>query len=118
MPRPTDRPNARTSTNAEVTAKAAVTSPRLRALTYCRISHDPTGREAGVERQRKDTDGIARRERWDVLARFVDNDRSASRYATRDREDWLRAMAMIEAGAVDAVVVYDLDRFVRQPKEL
>ncbi|HRB05178.1 MAG TPA: hypothetical protein PLP26_17515, partial [Ilumatobacteraceae bacterium] len=59
-----------------------------RAVTYCRISHDPTGLEAGVDRQQVDTDRLAAERGWLVVERVVDNDRSASRYAKRGREGW------------------------------
>lgn len=89
-----------------------------RAVTYCRISYDPTGQEAGVERQRIDTDRLAAERGWSVTERVVDNDRSASRYAKRTREGWARLMKAIEAREIDALVAYDLDRLTRQPKEL
>lgn len=90
----------------------------IRAITYCRISSDPTGHEAGVERQHLDTDRLAEDRGWTVVERIVDNDRSASQYATRRREGWARVMEMIERGEVDALVAYDLDRLTRQPTEL
>jgi len=93
-------------------------TPTVRAVTYCRISHDPTGMEAGVDRQRVDTDRLAEERGWLVVQRVVDNDRSASRYARRSREGWVAVMELVEAGEVEAVVAYDLDRLTRQPKEL
>lgn len=88
--------------------------------TYTRISNDPTGREAGVERQDKDCLAIARREAVVVPPehRFRDNDVSASKYAKRARRDWQKLMALVEAGQIRVVIVYDLDRLLRQPKEL
>lgn len=90
----------------------------LRAVTYCRISQDHLGTEAGVTRQRKDTDRIAADLGWTVVERIVDNDRSASKYARRKREGWARLVHLIESGEVDALVAYNLDRLTRQPKEL
>jgi DNA invertase Pin-like site-specific DNA recombinase len=93
----------------------------IRCATYNRISRDANGEAAGVARQRKDTDAattLARSEGWTVVAKLADNDRSASRYARKEREDWLRLVAMVEAGQVDAVIVTNSDRLLRQPKEL
>ena len=89
-----------------------------RTVTYCRISYDPLGTEAGVGRQQKDTDKIAADNGWTVVERIVDNDRSASKFAARAREGWQRLMHLIDAGEVDAVIAYDLDRLTRQPREL
>src|SRR5262245_43281569 len=88
------------------------------AATYCRISFDRNGTEAGVERQRVDTDRLAKRLGYRVVERFVDNDRSASRKTRRSREAFDQLLALARSGGVDAVIVYDLDRFTRNPDEL
>lgn len=87
-------------------------------MTYCRISNDKRKNEAGVERQRADTDRLAKRLGYRVTERIVDNDRSASRKKRRRREGFDRMLELVQAGDVDAVVVYDLDRFTRNPDEL
>lgn len=89
-----------------------------RAVTYLRISEDPNDFQAGVTRQRRDTDAFCAQQRWKVLERIVDNDLSASRYAKRARPGWSRLMLLVDAGLVDVIVGYDLDRLTRQPKEL
>jgi DNA invertase Pin-like site-specific DNA recombinase len=96
--------------------------------TYCRISYakrkvdDKTERrfksEEGVERQQADTDRLAKKLHYRVVERIVDNDRSASRKARRRREGFDRMLDLVKCGAVDAVIVYDLDRFTRNPDEL
>jgi DNA invertase Pin-like site-specific DNA recombinase len=100
--------------------------------TYCRISYakrktargtgdQPPRRyksEEGVERQQADTDRLAKKLRYRVVERIVDNDRSASRRARRRREGFDRMLELVKSGAVDAVIVYDLDRFTRNPDEL
>src|SRR6056297_564687 len=88
------------------------------AVTYCRISYDPRASEAGVDRQRTDTDKLAADLGYVVVDRIVDNDRSASRKARRSREGFDRMLEMAQAGTIDAVVAYDLDRFTRNPDEL
>jgi site-specific DNA recombinase len=88
------------------------------AVTYCRISYDPNGTEAGVDRQRADTEKLAADLGYNVVEHIVDNDRSASRKARRAREGFDRMLQMAQAGTIDAVVAYDLDRFTRNPDEL
>ena len=90
----------------------------VRAVSYCRISHDLAGLEAGVDRQRVDTDRLALDRGWTLVERIIDNERSASRYAKKAREGWAQIMGMIDRREVDALVAYDLDRLTRQPKEL
>ena len=51
--------------------------PSTRAVLYLRISDDPTGLAAGVDRQRADCLRLAEREGLEVVAEYVDNDRSA-----------------------------------------
>ena len=45
-----------------------------RAAIYVRISEDPTGQRAGVERQLEDCQALARRQGWKVVDTFDDND--------------------------------------------
>ena len=58
---------------------------------------------------------LARRLGYRVIERIIDNDRSASRKARRRREGFDRMLELVKAGDVDAVIVYDLDRFTRNP---
>ncbi len=53
---------------------------------------------------------------WRVAAVYTDNDISA--YSGKPRPQYRRLLADIESGAVQAVVVWHLDRLHRQPKEL
>ena len=43
---------------------------------------------------------------------------SASRYARRKRTEWARVIAMLDAGAANMLVAWELDRLLRQPREL
>ncbi len=88
------------------------------AATYCRISYDKRKNEAGVDRQQADTDALARKLGYRVVERIVDNDRSASRRARHRRDGFHRLRELVETNAVNAVIVYDLDRFTRNPDEL
>lgn len=110
------RPTRRTT--APKRRRVVDPSARLRAVTYCRISLDDERDGKGVERQQSDTDRLCTAGGFDVVEQVVDNDRSASRRARREREGWLRVLDLAKNGLVDVIVVYDLDRLVRQPKEL
>lgn len=82
---------------------------------YCRISADPTGLRAGVERQEADCRALAEREGWDVVDVFVDNDASA--YSGRPRPEYQRLLAAMRSG-LEAVVAWHPDRLHRSPVEL
>lgn len=82
---------------------------------YLRISQDRSGEGLGVERQRAECRAYADRRGWTVAAEYVDNDQSATRGR---RPAYRRLLADIEAGAVDGVIAWDLDRLHRRPTEL
>jgi len=92
-----------------------MSSPRATAI-YARISSDPNETRAGVDRQRRDCRAEAERLGWPVVDEYVDNDVSA--YSGRPRPEYQRLLADIEAGVVDAVIVWHQDRLHRQPIEL
>lgn len=70
----------------------------------------------GVTRQVQDCRELAARRGWPVGAVYVDDDVSA--YRGKPRPEYRRMLDDIRAGAVDAVVVWHLDRLHRHPKEL
>lgn len=84
---------------------------------YLRISDDREGESKGVGRQLKDCLALASGRGWPEPAVYNDNDKSAWK---RDvvRPDFRRLLTDIAGGTVDAVIVYDSDRFYRQPREL
>lgn len=96
-------------------ATAKVTHPRSAAI-YCRISSDPGESRLGVERQEADCRALAERKGWPVADVLVDNDLSAA--SGKPRPQYQRLLAAIEAGEIDAVVAWDLDRLHRRPIEL
>lgn len=51
---------------------------------------------------------------WLVATSYQDPDRSASRFATREREDWPRLMADLEAGQLDVLVLWEPSRGSRE----
>lgn len=54
---------------------------------------------------------------WDVVDEYVDNNISAAKPG-KSRPEHDRLLADIRAGKLDAVVVWDVDRLYRQPREL
>jgi site-specific DNA recombinase len=84
---------------------------------YVRISDDREGQSKGVGRQLEDGFALARQRGWPKPAVYNDNDKSAWK-RTVVRDDYRRLLRDIADGLVDAVIVYDSDRFYRQPREL
>lgn len=89
----------------------------MRAAIYCRISLDATGEELGVTRQLEDCRALARALDWQVVEpAYVDNDISAS--SGRERPEYRRMLADIEAGEIDAVITWAPDRLYRKLRDL
>ncbi len=59
---------------------------------------------------------LAERRGWEIVERFVDDDVSA--WSGKHRPEYERCLAALRSGALDGLVVYDLDRLHRQPREL
>ena len=83
---------------------------------YARISSDPEGDRLGVTRQREDCEALAARKGWPVAEVYIDDDRSA--YSGKPRPEYRRMLDDIATRSIDALVVYNLDRLHRQPREL
>jgi site-specific DNA recombinase len=92
------------------------TENTVRAAVYCRISKDPTGKRAGVDRQERECCALAERLGWPVAGVYVDNDISA--YKRKRRPDYETLLAGIEGGAINAVIAWHPDRLHRRPIEL
>lgn len=91
-------------------------NPR-RCAVYLRISLDQTGEMLAIERQREDALKLAAAREWTVVSWYIDNSITASK-ANVTRPEYNRMVADYEAGAFDAIICYDLDRFTRQPRQL
>ena len=70
----------------------------------------------GVQRQADDCRAMAETLGWQVAGEYTDNDVSA--YKNVRRPAYERLLADIEAGAVDGLIVYHLDRLTRRPMDL
>ena len=63
-------------------------SPAVKAGVYTRISSDPSGHQAGVERQRADCEAHCVARGWEFVEVFCDNDASA--YGRKPRQAYER----------------------------
>lgn len=99
------------------------------AIALVRISDDPDGRAVGVGRQEEDCRALAVRLGWTIGEVVVENDTSA--YSTRQtldadglpvrvtkRPEFRRALKALHTGKADGLIVYDIDRLARQPRDL
>lgn len=85
----------------------------MRALIYCRASADPTGRSFSVESQETEDRAWCQREGWEVAGVIVDNDRSASRWAAKEREGYEKvapALAGTTHGVIHVLVCWESSR--------
>jgi site-specific DNA recombinase len=88
----------------------------VRAGIYVRLSSDPRGRGKSVAEQEADSRTDCDKRGWQITAVYRDNNRSASKYATRDREQFTRLLADIRSGSLDVIVAWEASRFVRDTK--
>lgn len=88
-----------------------------RAAIYTRISLDMTGEGLGVTRQEEDARAIVVARGWDLAGIWSDNSVSASD-ARKVRPGYDALLKAYDAGEFDALVVWDLDRLTRQPRQL
>ena len=70
-----------------------------------------------MARQSEDIAAVCERHGWELVEVLTDNDISASRYSKKPRPGYGRLLAAIVAG-VDRAVAYDVDRLLRQPRQL
>lgn len=89
----------------------------VRAAIYLRISLDRELDGLAIDRQREDCEKLAKHRGWTVAQTYVDQSISASDRATI-RPAYQQMIADYEAGLIDAIICYDLDRLTRQPREL
>ena len=90
--------------------------PGLRALIYNRVSSDPSGRRVSVESQDAENRTFCDLQGWDIVATIVDNDRSATRHAAKEREGYQqvrRALAGAGHGRIDVLVCWESSRAQR-----
>src|SRR4051794_28333338 len=88
----------------------------MQAGIYVRISLDQAGDGLGVQRQERLCRDKAKALGWTVAEVYKDNDVSATSGVTRPAYE--RLLADLDAGKVNAVIVYAIDRLTRRPIEL
>jgi len=93
------------------------TTTERRAAVYVRISLDLTGEGLGVARQEEDARAIIERRGWTLVGVYSDNSISASNAKTF-RPGYAKLQQDYRDGLFDALVVWDLDRLTRQPRQL
>ncbi|MFH8634892.1 recombinase family protein [Streptomyces lydicus] len=105
-------------------------TPPKRPGAYLRISSDRFDLEAGVDRQLEDAEDSRTRLRWGPFAKvYRENDTSAFKKRKVIKADgsidWMvlrpefrQLLADLAHGVIDGVIFYDLDRLVRQPRDL
>jgi DNA invertase Pin-like site-specific DNA recombinase len=102
---------------------AADRLPKIEVLTgreYLRVSQDKRGRQRSVNEQHEDNErGTTQHGIVITGDPYVDNDVSASRYATKEREDFARLIADLESGAFaeDLLILWESSRGSRQTGE-
>lgn len=87
-----------------------------RAVVYVRASLDRTGDGVAVARQEEACRALAVARGWEVLCVKADNSVSAS--TGKLRPAWEEVLAMIDAGAVDVVIAWHMDRITRSMTDL
>src|SRR5690606_4842180 len=80
------------------------------ALRYQRASGDKKQEGKSVTDQSKENARVIAGYGWRDGGSYTDNARSASRHATKQREDFERLIEDIEAGRGDVLVVWEISR--------
>ncbi|RKR92869.1 DNA invertase Pin-like site-specific DNA recombinase [Micromonospora pisi] len=88
----------------------------LTAVLYTRVSMDRRGRRKSVLEQDKDARAVVADEGWSLPddACFTDNNRSASRFATRPRVGWDALLEYLATHPVHVLIVWEVSRAERK----
>jgi DNA invertase Pin-like site-specific DNA recombinase len=90
-----------------------VTGRPLRAVIYARVSVDPRQELRSVSQQIDECTAECERRGWSIVKVFKDNDRSASRYATKERPEYEKLIAYLKRGNADVLVTWESSRAQR-----
>src|SRR5580658_3263383 len=94
----------------------------VRCLIYTRISKDKLGDGHGVANQLADLEKRAVARGWTVVHRLSDNDigvtRKDPRAAGKYRPGYEEVLRLVDSRAVDVVLCWKWDRFIREPLDL
>lgn len=93
------------------------TKPGLRAVSlaviYCRVSIDKKNRTS-VDQQEAESREVAAEQGWRVDRVFTDNDRSASRHATKEREEYPALLEYLATADVGVLILWESSRGDRE----
>src|SRR5687768_13535504 len=89
----------------------------MRAVIYTRVSSDPHSTGRSVEQQETECRQVCDRNGWTVVQVFTDNDRSASRYARKDRPGYAQVKNFLDGGHADALVLWEGSRAQRDLRD-
>lgn len=81
---------------------------------YDRVSQDKRRDRRSVGQQDVDNTAVCVDNGWTIGGRYVDNDRSASRFETKDRPDWERLVADLTARKLTIIVLWEVSRGERE----
>jgi DNA invertase Pin-like site-specific DNA recombinase len=95
------------------TTLRAVTAEPLRAGIYGRASSDPKKRGRSIKDQFAVAELDCQENGWTIHGYYEDRDRSASRRATKVREDYERLVADAESGVINVIVYAERSRVSR-----
>lgn len=85
----------------------------LRAVIYARVSSDPKKQGKSVADQIKEGKEECLGRGWTVVRMFQDNDRSASRHASKERPEYDKLIDYLRAGHADVLVTRESSRAQR-----
>lgn len=89
---------------------------RTRCAIYVRVSLDQTGEGLTLERHEAECRKIAQARGWQVIEVYGDTQSATD--ARKSRPAYERMLSDFDAGRFEALVVWDLDRLTRQPRQL
>ncbi|TDW87268.1 DNA invertase Pin-like site-specific DNA recombinase [Kribbella pratensis] len=89
------------------------------AREYLRVSKDKSGRRRSVDEQHDDNQTAADERGWTLGDPYADNDKSASRYARKIREDFGKLVGDLETGKFGAryLILWEGSRGSREMEE-
>ncbi|MEU4680654.1 recombinase family protein [Micromonospora sp. NPDC023737] len=84
------------------------------AVIYARVSDDDKRQRRSVGEQEQECQQDAADKAWTVARVFVDNDRSASRYARKQREEYAKLLEYLATEHVDVLILWESSRGGRE----
>jgi site-specific DNA recombinase len=89
----------------------------IRAGIYTRMSRADMDDQTKVDDQERRCRDLAAARGWEVADVYPDNNRSAWQ-RNRKRPGWDAMLSDVNAGKINAIIVYHGDRLIRQPRDL